>query len=74
MCTIPGAAGRKLSASVLADHLDIARSGGPDMARLTEAGQGEMIPAFRMPNPDWEGCGVGDPSARALSNDGNSGS
>ncbi len=31
-------------------------------------GQGEMIPAFWMPNRDWPGCDVDDPSARALPN------
>ncbi len=36
-------------------------------------GQGEMIADFWMPNPDWEGCKVDDPSARVLSNYGASG-
>ncbi|MBQ7535395.1 MAG: asparagine synthase B [Stomatobaculum sp.] len=36
-------------------------------------GQAEMIKAFWMPNPDWEGCKVDDPSARVLSNYGKSG-
>ena len=36
-------------------------------------GQGEMIIDFWMPNKDWEGCNVNDPSARVLSNYGNSG-
>ncbi|MBO5489633.1 MAG: asparagine synthase B [Eubacterium sp.] len=36
-------------------------------------GQAEMIPAFWMPNKEWEGCAVDDPSARVLSNYGNSG-
>ena len=36
-------------------------------------GQAEMIPGFWMPNPDWEGCRVSDPSARVLSNYGKSG-
>lgn len=36
-------------------------------------GQAEMIPGFWMPNPDWEGCRVDDPSARVLSNYGDSG-
>ena len=36
-------------------------------------GQGEMIVDFWMPNPDWEGCRVDDPSARVLSNYGDSG-
>ncbi len=36
-------------------------------------GQAEMIPAFWMPNKEWEGCDVADPSARVLSNYGDSG-
>lgn len=36
-------------------------------------GQAGMIPDFWMPNKDWEGCAVNDPSARVLSNYGNSG-
>lgn len=36
-------------------------------------GQGEMISDFWMPNRDWEGCNVTDPSARVLSNYGESG-
>ena len=36
-------------------------------------GQAEMIPGFWMPNPEWEGCQVDDPSARVLSNYGASG-
>ena len=36
-------------------------------------GQAEMIAGFWMPNPEWEGCKVDDPSARALSNYGKSG-
>ena len=36
-------------------------------------GQAEMIRDFWMPNPEWEGCKVDDPSARVLSNYGNSG-
>lgn len=36
-------------------------------------GQGEMIIDFWMPNKAWEGCNVNDPSARVLSNYGNSG-
>ena len=31
-------------------------------------GQGEMIVDFWMPNRDWEGCQVDDPSARVLAN------
>ena len=36
-------------------------------------GQGEMIVDFWMPNRDWEGCQVDDPSARVLANYGDSG-
>ena len=36
-------------------------------------GQAPMIADFWMPNPDWEGCRVDDPSARVLSNYGASG-
>jgi len=36
-------------------------------------GQGKMIKDFWMPNKDWEGCNVTDPSARVLSNYGASG-
>lgn len=36
-------------------------------------GQAEMIAGFWMPNKEWEGCDVDDPSARVLSNYGNSG-
>ncbi len=35
-------------------------------------GQAEMIKDFWMPNKDWEGCNVNDPSARVLSNYGDS--
>lgn len=35
--------------------------------------QGEMIVDFWMPNKEWEGCDVNDPSARVLSNYGDSG-
>ena len=35
--------------------------------------QGEMIVDFWMPNKEWEGCNVNDPSARVLSNYGDSG-
>ncbi|MEE5993409.1 MAG: asparagine synthase B [Oscillospiraceae bacterium] len=37
------------------------------------SGQSEMITDFWMPNKDWEGCNVNDPSARVLSNYGDSG-
>ena len=36
-------------------------------------GQAEMIKDFWMPNKEWEGCDVDDPSARVLSNYGDSG-
>ena len=36
-------------------------------------GQSEMIADFWMPNTEWEGCNVKDPSARVLSNYGDSG-
>ena len=36
-------------------------------------GQGGMIAGFWMPNPEWEGCRVDDPSARVLANYGDSG-
>ena len=36
-------------------------------------GQSQMIVDFWMPNKSWEGCNVDDPSARVLSNYGDSG-
>ena len=36
-------------------------------------GQARMVKDFWMPNRDWEGCDVNDPSARVLSNYGGSG-
>ena len=36
-------------------------------------GQAEMVQDFWMPNKEWEGCNVNDPSARVLSNYGASG-
>ncbi len=36
-------------------------------------GQGQMIKDFWMPNKNWKGCDVKDPSARVLSNYGDSG-
>ena len=36
-------------------------------------GQAEMVVDFWMPNKSWEGCNVNDPSARVLSNYGESG-
>ena len=36
-------------------------------------GQARMVADFWMPNRDWEGCQVNDPSARVLSNYGASG-
>ena len=35
-------------------------------------GQAEMVKDFWMPNKEWEGCNVNDPSARVLSNYGDS--
>ena len=37
------------------------------------SGQSHMITDFWMPNREWEGCNVNDPSARVLSNYGQSG-
>lgn len=36
-------------------------------------GQSHMVTDFWMPNKDWEGCNVNDPSARVLANYGDSG-
>ena len=36
-------------------------------------GQADMVPDFWMPNKEWEGCNVNDPSARVLANYGASG-
>ena len=36
-------------------------------------GQARMVKDFWMPNREWEGCNVNDPSARVLSNYGGSG-
>ena len=36
-------------------------------------GQSQMIAGFWMPNKEWEGCDVDDPSARVLANYGASG-
>lgn len=36
-------------------------------------GQSQMVVDFWMPNKEWEGCNVNDPSARVLSNYGDSG-
>lgn len=36
-------------------------------------GQSEMVKDFWMPNKEWKGCDVNDPSARVLSNYGDSG-
>ena len=36
-------------------------------------GQSAMVADFWMPNKSWEGCNVDDPSARVLSNYGESG-
>lgn len=35
--------------------------------------QARMVPDFWMPNKEWEGCNVNDPSARVLANYGDSG-
>ena len=35
--------------------------------------QAQMIPGYWMPNKTWPGCDVDDPSARVLSNYGDSG-
>ena len=37
-------------------------------------GRSKLIPDFWMPNKEWQGCDVQDPSARVLSNYGASGS
>ncbi len=37
-------------------------------------GRADWIPDYWMPNPEWEGCRVDDPSARVLQNYGKSGS
>ena len=37
------------------------------------SGQAKMVPDFWMPNKEWEGCNVNDPSARVLANYGDSG-
>ena len=44
-----------------------------DIFEKHDPGQAEMIKDFWMPNPDWEGCKVDDPSARVLANYGASG-
>ena len=36
-------------------------------------GQGQMVVGFWMPNKQWDGCNVSDPSARVLANYGDSG-
>lgn len=36
-------------------------------------GQAQMVADFWMPNKDWPGCNMNDPSARVLSNYGASG-
>ena len=36
-------------------------------------GQSQMVVDYWMPNKEWKGCNVNDPSARVLSNYGNSG-
>lgn len=44
-----------------------------EIFELYYPGQSQMIKDFWMPNKDWEGCDVNDPSARVLSNYGQSG-
>jgi asparagine synthase (glutamine-hydrolysing) len=44
-----------------------------EMFEKLYAGRSEMIPGYWMPNADWPGCKVDDPSARVLSNYGGSG-
>ena len=44
-----------------------------DLFEKYYAGQAEMVKDFWMPNKEWEGCNVNDPSARVLSNYGDSG-
>ena len=44
-----------------------------DIFEKNYPGQAEMVAGFWMPNPEWEGCNVNDPSARVLSNYGESG-
>ena len=36
-------------------------------------GQSELVADFWMPNREWDGCDVNDPSARVLANYGDSG-
>ena len=44
-----------------------------DLFEEAYPGQAEMIKDFWMPNKDWDGCAVDDPSARVLANYGASG-
>ena len=44
-----------------------------DICEKYYPGQAEMVVDFWMPNKNWEGCNVTDPSARVLSNYGESG-
>ncbi|MBO4337252.1 MAG: asparagine synthetase B, partial [Lachnospiraceae bacterium] len=44
-----------------------------DIFEKSYPGQSEMVKDFWMPNKNWEGCDVNDPSARVLSNYGESG-
>ena len=44
-----------------------------DLFEKDYAGQSQMVVDFWMPNKNWEGCNVNDPSARVLSNYGASG-
>ena len=45
----------------------------PELFEKYYPGQGRMIADFWMPNKSWKGCDVNDPSARVLSNYGDSG-
>jgi asparagine synthase (glutamine-hydrolysing) len=44
-----------------------------DLFEEAYPGQAQMIKDFWMPNKDWAGCAVDDPSARVLANYGASG-
>lgn len=44
-----------------------------DLFEQSYPGQSDMIKDYWMPNKEWEGCDVSDPSARVLSNYGESG-
>lgn len=44
-----------------------------ELFELFYPNQAQMVAGFWMPNREWEGCDVNDPSARVLSNYGDSG-